>query len=115
MGTIEHDSSHIPGTGADSCPTPDDPSDCNAVNHEQREAKALPDHRERDARKATESGGVKFLPGAAHSPKPNQGTENRETSAKIEQPWANSLLDRANGRSVCQEISSDSVVQRHWS
>jgi GYF domain 2 len=80
---------------------PNDPSECNAVNHEQREAKALPHHRQRDARKATESPGVKLLPRAAHPSKPNQSTENRELNAKIEQPSANSSrTEQAEGLSV---------------
>lgn len=82
----------------DPTPPPDDPSDCNAVNHEQREAKTLAHHRDRDARKEAESGGVKF---PAHSSKPNQGTENRELNAKVEQPSANSSrTEETNGLSA---------------
>ena len=79
-------------------PTPpprDDPSDYNAANHEQREAKALQHHRERDARKEADSGGVKF---PARSSKPNQWSENRELNARIEQPSANSSrTEETNG------------------
>jgi GYF domain 2 len=82
-------------------PTPapplNDPSDCNAVDHGQGEAKALPHYRGRDARKEAESG-AKF---PAPSSKPDQGTQNRELNAKIEKPSANSSrTEETNGLSA---------------